>query len=69
MPFIATEHAISVVPCRLPCPSGIRTCAQRRWGYRATCSACRRFKGARRETFEQAEQDGLAHLRATGAGR
>jgi hypothetical protein len=67
MLFLTTEHTISVVPCRLPCVGG--DAFDPIWGYWATCAACPRWRGARRLTFERAEQDGLAHIRATGAGR
>ena len=68
MPFIAVEHVISVVPCRLPCPYGYSRehCQTNHWGYRATCAAEPRWRGPRRPTFAEAEQDGLAHLRKKG---
>jgi hypothetical protein len=69
MPFIAVQHAISVVPCRQfhrGCPDD---CDDPHWGYRAVCACSRRYRGPRRPTHAEAEQDGLAHVRAKGQGR
>ena len=64
MPFIAVEHVISVVAVRFRCEHPY--CTDEDWGYRATCAACPRWRGPRRPTFAEAEQDGLAHLRKKG---
>jgi hypothetical protein len=64
MPFLDTQHVISIVPTLIPCLE--QGCREEHWGYRFTCSSCPRLRSARRPGYVLAEQDGLTHLREKG---